>query len=203
MTALAMLDLVIPDTGPLITLALIDRLDLLDRFQCPILVTDMIHAELTRGPDTAPDKAAFEHWYRARGNRVQTVDTLYGTMWRELPDKTRRSIKRQFPNAGEESIREFAGRVAEVLPEDDQILVLFEEEKVKRMFFGRHVHLLHTWAFMVALERMGVIPSADDLYKQVEQRGRTIARDVYERRAFGGGGLAQDWTDDYDHQPDN
>ncbi|MCJ2093592.1 hypothetical protein MKK67_14000 [Methylobacterium sp. J-072] len=197
---MAMLDLVIPDTGPLITLALIDRLDLLDRFRCPILVTDMIHAELTRGPDTAPDKTAIERWYRARGNRVQTVDTLYGTMWRELPEETRRSIKRQFPNAGEESIREFAGRVAEVLPEGDQILVLFEEEKVKRMSFGRHVHLLHTWAFMVALERMGVIPSADDLYKQVEQRGRTIARDVYERRASAGGGYAQDWTEDYDRQ---
>lgn len=38
-----MLDLVIPDTGPLITFALVDRLDLLDRFNCPIVVTDMIH----------------------------------------------------------------------------------------------------------------------------------------------------------------
>lgn len=193
-----MLDLVIPDTGPLITLALIDRLDLLDRFRCPILVTDMIHAEITRGPDTAPDKATFERWYAARGNRVQTVDTLYGTMWRELPEETRRSIKRQFPDAGEESIREFAGRIAEVLPEGDHLLVLFEEEKVKRMAFGRHVHLLHTWAFLVALERMGVIPSADELRAQVEGRGRTIARDVYERRASAEDGDAQDWTDGYD-----
>jgi hypothetical protein len=196
-----MLDLVIPDTGPLITLALADRLDLLDRFRCPILVTDMIHAELTRGPDTAPDKAAFERWYAGRGNRVQTVDTLYGTMWRELPEATRRTIKRQFPNAGEESIREFAARVADVLPGDDQILVLFEEDKVKRMTFGRHVHLLHTWAFLVALERMGVIPSADDLLKQVEDRGRMIARDVYERRASAEGGGPQDWTGDYDRRP--
>ncbi|MCJ2073332.1 hypothetical protein MKK75_31870 [Methylobacterium sp. J-030] len=167
-----MLDLVIPDSGPLITLALVDRLDLLDRFRCPILVTDMIHAELTRGPDTASDKAVFERWYAGRANRIQTVETLYGTMWRALPEATRRTIKRQFPNAGEESIREFAARVGDVLPLDDQILVLFEEEKVKRMTFGRHVHLLQTWAFLVALERMGVIPSADNLHRQIADRGR-------------------------------
>ena len=195
-----MLDLVIPDTGPLITLALIDRLDLLDRFRCPILITDMIHAEVTRGPDTAPDKTAFARWYAGRGNRVQTVETLYGTMWRELPEEKRRLVKRQFPNAGEESIREFAGRVSEVLPRNDQILVLFEEDKVKRMSFGRHVHLLHTWAFMVALEKMGVIPSADVLHKQVEACGRVIARDIFERRSMDSDSCAQDWAEDYDRR---
>jgi hypothetical protein len=196
-----MLDLVIPDTGPLITFGVIDRLDLLDRFKCPILVTDMINAEVTRGPDTALDKEAFERWFATRGNRIQTVDTLYGTMWKELPEERRREIKRQFPNAGEESIREFAGRVAEVLPPNDQILVLFEEDRVKRLSFGRHVHLLHTWAFMIALERLKVIPSAEALWKQVAERGRVIARDLFERRATGSEGGEHNWQEDYDKRP--
>lgn len=196
-----MLDLVIPDTGPLITFGVIGRLDLLDRFKCPILVTDMIEIEVRRGSDAALDKEAFERWFALRGNRIQTVDTLYGTMWKELPEEKRREIKRQFPNAGEESIREFAGKIGEVLPPNDQVLVLFEEDRVKRLSFGRHVHLLHTWAFMVALERMEVVPSAEVLWNHVVDRGRTIARDVFERRATGSEGAAHDWQEDYDQRP--
>lgn len=196
-----MLDLVIPDTGPLITLGLVGRFDLLERFRCPILVTDMIHAEVTRGPDTAPDKVAFQRWFANRGNRIQTVDTLYGTMWNALSEEKRREVKRLFPNAGEESIREFAGKVAEVLPPEDQVLVLFEEEKVKRMSFGRHVHLLHTYAFIVSVERMGLIPSADALWQEVSDRGRVIAKDLYDRHAAGNVGEDVDWQDGYDLQP--
>lgn len=82
----------------------------------------MIHAEVMRGPDTAPDKAAFENWFAKRGNRILTVDTVYGTMWKAPSEEKRREIKRFFPNAGEESIREFAGKVADLLPPGDQIL---------------------------------------------------------------------------------
>ena len=79
-----MLDLAIPDSGPLITFGLLDRLDLLDRFKCPILVTDMVSEEVLRGPDTAKDKVIFEKWFAERGNSIQTVETTYGAMWKEL-----------------------------------------------------------------------------------------------------------------------
>lgn len=196
-----MLDLVIPDTGPLITLGVLGRFDLLERFRCPVLLTDMIHDEVTRGPDDAPDRIAFEKWFSNKGNRIQTIDTLYGTMWRSLSREKQRSIRRQFPNAGEESIREFAGKVAEVIPADDQVLVLFEDERVKGMAFGRHVHLLHTWAFMVTLESMKLIPSAEALWQEAAGRGRTIARDLYERRADDTDGEKADWQEDYDGSP--
>ena len=70
-----MLDLVIPDFGPLMTLGLIDRLDLIDRFNCALLMTDIVAYELLRGSDTAPDKAVFERWFSGRGNRIQTTET--------------------------------------------------------------------------------------------------------------------------------
>lgn len=38
-------DIVISDARPLITLAVIDRLDLLDLFQRPILIPDVVKAE--------------------------------------------------------------------------------------------------------------------------------------------------------------
>ena len=36
------LELAIPDSGPLISLGRMARLDLLDRFDCPIVITGMI-----------------------------------------------------------------------------------------------------------------------------------------------------------------
>jgi hypothetical protein len=138
-----MLDLVIPDSGPLITLGSVNRLDLIDRFRCGILIADMVGYEIERGPDTAPDKAAFSKWFKGRGNRVQTVDTTYGSMWSKLSEEDRKAIKRQNPHAGELAIREFTDRIRETIPAEDQVLVLFEEDAVKGMNFGDHVHLLH------------------------------------------------------------
>ena len=54
-----MLDLVIPDSGPLITLGAIDRLDLINRFKCGILIADMVGYEIMRGPDTARSSGTF------------------------------------------------------------------------------------------------------------------------------------------------
>jgi len=193
-----MLDLAIPDSGPLITFGLLDRLDLLDRFKCPILVTDMVSEEVLRGPDTAKDKIIFERWFEARGNRVQTVDTTYGAMWKELGPEARERVKRLHPNAGELSIREFSDTLRDTIPEDDQVLVLFEEHAVKKMKFGPHVTLIHTFAFMLALENLGVIPSANVLHAEVLKRGRNLAKDLFERRALTNAGLEPDWQIDYD-----
>lgn len=178
-----MLDLVIPDSGPLITFGLIGRLDLLDRFRCAIVVVDMVVAEVMRGPETAPDKPAFRQWFKARGNRIQTVETTYGAMWNEIPDEARRRIKRLHPSAGELAIREFTDRLAIALPAGDQALVLFEEDAVKTMHFGPQVHLLHTYAFLLSLEKLGVLDSADAMVETIRSRGRNLARDPFERRA--------------------
>lgn len=196
-----MLDLVIPDTGPLITFGVIDRLDLLDRFNCAIMVTDMVAAEVLRGPNTARDKPVFERWFRASSNRIQTVTTSYGAMWNLLTPEQRRQIKRQVPDAGEQSIREFVQKVEATVPDGDQMLVLFEEDAVKKVRFGPKVHLIHSFAFMVALEEMGLIPSADDLHNQVLAAGRKLARDTFERRAPDG--HEADWQTDYNAGEDD
>jgi hypothetical protein len=192
------LDLAIPDSGPLITFGLLDRLDLLDRFKCPILVTDMVSEEVLRGPDTAKDKVIFEKWFAERGNSIQTVETTYGAMWKELTPDARKRVKRLHPDAGELSIREFTDKLRETIPEEDQVLVLFEEDSVKKMKFGPHVHLIHTFAFMLALENLRVIPSADDLRAEVLRRGRNLATDIFERRATAKTGVAPDWQVDYE-----
>jgi hypothetical protein len=192
-----MLDLVIPDSGPLITFALIDRLDLLDRFTCAIVVTDMVAEEVLRGSDAAVDKARFQRWFEGRGNRIQTVETTYGMMWKALSPEDQQRIKRQRPHAGELSIQEFTDTLRDTLPASDQVLVLFEEDAVKRKAFGAHVHLIHTYAFVRALEELQFIPSADALYEEVFAAGRNLARDVFERRALNPDGSAADWKSGY------
>ena len=197
-----MLDIVIPDSGPLITFGSIDRLDLLDRFNCPIMVTDMVAAEIRRGPSTASDKPIFERWFSAPSNRVQTCQTTYGTMWNALTPEAQSQIKRQMPGAGEQSIREFVQKVEVSLPPGDQLLVLFEDDAVKKVPFSPSTHLLHSFAFMMSLEKMGVIASADQLREQVLAAGRQLARDTFERRAMAGAGVA-DWQRDYNADRDN
>jgi hypothetical protein len=176
----------------------VNRLDLIDRFRCGILIADMVGYEIERGPDTAPAKAAFSKWFKGRGNRVQTVDTTYGSMWSKLSEEDRKAIKRQNPHAGELAIREFTDRIRETIPAEDQVLILFEEDAVKGMNFGDHVHLLHRYAFLLTLENLKVIPSAQAIVDQIHNAGRKLARDTFERRARVPSGDAADWQSDYD-----
>lgn len=199
-----MIRLVIPDSGPLISLARIDRLDLIDRFRCPILITDVVEMELLDGPEDSPDTPVLQGWLENRGNRIQTVETTYGQLLKQnrellalLPAEQRRAQKRRFSvkNAGELSIREFSDEVRNALSADDSVLVLFEDRKVRMMSFGDHVHMMSSWSLAKAVEHLGLIPSAEELFDRIEETGRRPPRDPFEReaRAKPGG-----FTDAYD-----
>jgi hypothetical protein len=191
-----MLRLVIPDTGPLISLGLIDRLDLIDRFECAVLVTDMVRYELERGGEKAADKPAVDRWFAHGGNRIQSVETTYGLMYKALPVEVQRRI-RLTTDAGENSIREFSDHLRSTLPADDHVLILFEDEGVKKKDFGPKAHLIHTFAFLVALENMKVIESADELRQEIQDERRNLARDLFERQAPNSPETTS-WVDDYD-----
>ena len=65
-----MIRLVIPDSGPLISLAKIDRLDLLDRIKCPITIIDVVKKEVLDGPSDANDVQLLEKWFEQGKNRI-------------------------------------------------------------------------------------------------------------------------------------
>ena len=196
-----MLELVIPDTGPLITFGSIGRFDLIDRFNCAIVLTDYVFHEVARGPDDALDKERFLKWTESRGNRIQTVETLYGILWRNVDEATRKSLRDR--DKGERSVQEFADKIRGRLAGDGQCLVLFEDERVKDMYFGDHVHLIHTWAFLVSLERLGVIPSAQAIFNEVNATGvRNLKKDPFERRAKTNR-EATEWVSGYNSQTDD
>ena len=66
-----MIQTVIPDTGPLISLARIDRLDLLDGLNSQILITDAVEFGFMNGREDTPDLANIEDWIARGGNRLR------------------------------------------------------------------------------------------------------------------------------------
>ena len=199
-----MIAIVMPDTGPLISLARIDRLDLVERFRSQILITDAVQIELMDGPEDAPDRVALSKWIASGGNRIHVVETAYGALMQQnrelleyVPEAERRRFRRlgKMRNAGENSIRELADEVRDTLSREASGLVLFEDEGVAKMDFGPYVRLMSSWSFAVALERMEVIPSADGLFDQIEETGRTPPRKAFDRP---GASKADEFESSYD-----
>ncbi len=189
-------ELAIPDSGPLISLGRIDRLDLLDRFNCPIVITDMVAGEVLRGMPGSPDAMIFRDWFRQGGNRIQTIETSIGLLWNALPPD-QQALRKRIKDAGETSIWQFSNSLRDTLGASDYGLLLFEDNQVKNLDFGPRIAKITTWSFMIGMERMGVIPSAEALHLELSAAGRNIQKDPFERQAASAG-ADESWTDKYD-----
>lgn len=199
-----MIAVVMPDTGPLISLARIGRLDLLDRFRSQILFTDAVQVELIDGPQDDPDRATLTEWIASGGTRIRIVETAYGTLLQQnrellryVPEAERARFRRhsRVKDAGENPIRELADEIRDTLSCDAPGLVLFEDASVMKMDFGPYVRVMTTWSFAVALERLEVIPPASELFDRIEDTGRTPPRQAFDRPSAAG---AEDFEDSYD-----
>ncbi|MCY4261263.1 MAG: hypothetical protein OXC91_13500 [Rhodobacteraceae bacterium] len=183
-----MITVVIPDTGPLISLARADRLDLIDRFNSPILIADAVAMELLHGPPAAPDRTRLEAWLAQSSNRIQIVPTSIGDVLRELhdlqrllsPAQRRAAHRHKRRHAGEVAILEMATALQGRLTAEETGLVLFEDKAVTRMNFGPYVRVMNTWALATILETLGVLDSADTLFDTIEATGRSLDRQEWD-----------------------
>ena len=165
------LELVIPDSGPLMSLGRMNRLDLLDRFNCPIVITDMVVDEVLRGMPGAPDAVIFRDWFRNGGTRIQTIETSIGLLWNALtPDQ--QALRKRIKDAGETSVWQLSNTLRDTLGASDYGLLLFEDNLVKKMDFGPRIAKITTWSFLIGMERMGVILSAEALHQELSSAGR-------------------------------
>jgi hypothetical protein len=162
--------LAIPDAGPLISLGKADRLDLLLLLDVPIYLVDQVVFEVTQ--DAKHDDAArIEAFIVANPDRVRVVTTFVGTAAAraraESPDQRQRGL-------GEAAVAEFYTRIDEVVDPDEPILVLFEDSDVRRInaLVRGNVHLLSTRGLLKGLESVGLIPSADDVWRAINRAGR-------------------------------
>lgn len=180
-----MITVVMPDTGPLISLSLAGRLDLLNRFKGQILIADAVRYELFGGRVRTPDQDSLATWLASIENRIRVFETTYGSMLREiaelrqaLPAEECARLPRdsRTRNAGKFAILEMASSLRTTLTRDATGLVLFEDRRVETMDFGPYVRRMSTWSFPLALESLKVIPSAASLFDQIHATGRTLDR---------------------------
>lgn len=177
------IEIIIPDSGPLMSLGRINRLDLLDRFRCSILITDMVAEEVLRGTPGAPDRNVFKKWFEACGHQVQTVETTIGLLWKSIP-RDRKSILKRIKDAGETSIWQFSNSLRETMTDTDDALLIFEDKKIKTMDFGPNVSKVTTWSFLLGLERLKILPSAEDVFNKIAHGNRVLSKDPFEHHAL-------------------
>ena len=176
-----MISVVLPDTGPLISFARIKRLDLFDRFKTQILITDAVHFEIMDEWNPSADKAEISSWMQSNRNKIQIVETTYGSLIqanRELlmsyPEEKQPEMKRKtrVKDAGELAIYEMVNKLRPQLSSEATALVIFEDRTVEKMSFGPYARIISTWSFVRLLETLNVIESAEKLYDAIEETGR-------------------------------
>ena len=187
---------IVPDAGLLISLGRADRLTLLLKLNCPVHVVDQVKFEATKD-ERFPDAARIETFIRDHSDMVHEFVTAVGVLGRsedprhaahrhpdrQLRDRapdagqpgvaaTRRAAgESRQPGQGEAAIAEVLNRMEEVTGDPDApVLLLYEDSDVRRGRFvlPENVHVLSTWGLLLGLERRGLIPSARDVWREIE-----------------------------------
>ncbi len=162
---------VLPDAGPLITLAYADALDLLLKPGWPVRIVDMVHHELTRR-DT-PTRTALLSWMKRHA--LPMVQTR--TFERLQSDTGGLAGQARRPNLGELAIQEAMYQMA--LDEPGTIGVfVFEDHRIARSSFLLPVNCrkVSTLAWLGFLERRGWIESAVAVERAAVAKGRAFSR---------------------------
>ena len=169
-------DLVIADAGPLITLAIAGELGLLQLFQRPILIPDVVKAEclFDRGK---PGYDELVDWFDYKRDQHRVVGTTRMSEYDAAflsPVRDRDLLE----HLGEKAMAE----VILGLKADDErmaIAVLSEDGKAGDAMIretGRELTLLSTRAFLTGLEMKGKIASMQDILSRVSKAGRDVSR---------------------------
>ena len=153
--------LLIPDSGPLNSLWVAGRLDLLLRLDMPIVIVDAVYDEVTSDP-IYPKDAEVKDFIDSHQPPFVIEETEIGALSRER----RRSGESGIKHAGELAITSWArpdGGVQRYLQSGDPLLVLFEDRSFFVLSRPPNMHLLSTVGLLKGLERVGVIESADSV----------------------------------------
>ena len=156
-----------PDAGPLITLAYADALDLLLAPGWAVALPDMVVAELTR--QQTPTSRKLAQWLHSR--QVATIATRTFEHYLQAAPAQRKT------NLGELAIQEIMNELA--LAEPPRIGVfLFEDHKIARASFllPSNCRKVSTRAFLTFLEEKGLLASAAEIERRAILAGRAFSQ---------------------------
>jgi hypothetical protein len=152
---------IIPDAGPFNSLWVADRLDLLLAIDMRLVVVDAVYDELTSDLSYPKDRAV-----KAFIDGNQPPFVIENTEIGEQEREKRRTGKKLKKNAGELAIVDFMSSddgLRKYVSVADPVVILFEDAGIRVFNKPPNLHLLSTVGLLRGLERVGVIPSADDV----------------------------------------
>ncbi len=158
----------LPDAGPLITLAYADALDLLLKPGWAVALVDMVLHEVTR--HETPTSAHIAAWTRA--NSIPVLET---TIYHRYKQAGTASPVRK-ANLGELAIQEAMNEFG--LAADKTGVFLFEDHKIARASFllPESCRKVSTRAFLMFLEQQGLIDSASEVERRAILAGRRFSQ---------------------------
>ncbi|MBK8133561.1 MAG: hypothetical protein IPK48_12965 [Gammaproteobacteria bacterium] len=161
----------LPDAGPLITLAYADALDLLCKPSWPIVLVDRVLHEVTRNQTPASEKLA--RWADDSKIAIGATRTFrhYQQTFAAGTATGRQS------NLGELAIQETMNDFALDQPQKTGVF-LFEDHKIARasFFVPDNCRKISTRAFLIFLEQKGWLESAAEIERRAIQAGRSFSR---------------------------
>lgn len=163
--------LLIVDAGPINSLWVAGRLDLIEKLGLPVVIIDEVFAELTGDPD---------HYQKDRDvkNFIETAEfiSIEQTYVGQMVASDRLAGKKVKSNMGEVAITEFltdedtGSGLNKYVQKGDSTLLLFEDSGIPDMKIIRqtsNVHLISTVALLRGMEELHIIESADDIIKKM------------------------------------
>lgn len=171
----APVDLIIPDSGPLISLAYADRLDLIEVFDRPIIIADIAKLECLKKP-TAPDYPVLDRWFSRIGNRARVVDTPMREPYEAALRRERAGEKRATSGFGDATLSYMMRRLDDYAAPGALPLVLIEDETASKLLARfEQAYVLSTRTWLISLECAGVIPSAREVINEIAHGGRELS----------------------------
>jgi len=161
----------LPDAGPLITLAYADALDLLFKPGWPIVLVDMVLHEVTRNQTPTSEKLA--QWAAAGQVSVRASRTFRHHQQTLAANPT----AARTAHLGELAIQETMNDFALDQPQQTGVF-LFEDHKIARASFllPDNCRKISTRAYLLFLEQQGWLESASDIERRAIQAGRSFSK---------------------------
>jgi hypothetical protein len=160
----------LPDAGPLITLAYADSLDLLFRPGWSVALVDMVLHEVTRNQTPTSEKLA--RW--AETHKLPVLPTRISQRFQQ--NLSANVVAPRKSNLGELAIQEAMNDFALALPPKTGVF-LFEDHKIARASFlvPDNCRKVSTRAFLLFLEQKGWLASATEIERKAIQAGRAFS----------------------------
>ena len=156
----------LPDAGPLITLAYADALDVLRKPGWSVMLVDMVLHEVTR--NATPTSAKLSAWVEGACLPIVSTSTFAHVRTASVtPGKN---------NLGELAIQEAMNQFALQAPPRVGVF-LFEDHRIARssLLLPANCRKVSTRAYLLFLEQQGWIDSAAEIERRALQAGRAFS----------------------------